>query len=36
MDTMCFIGINAGLLVLLAYGLITGREKIKAGRKEII
>ena len=26
MDTMCFIGINAGLLVLLAASLITGRE----------
>ena len=26
MDTMFFIGINAGLLVLLAYGLITGRK----------
>ena len=36
MDTMIFIGINAGLLVLLAVGLLSAREQIKAGRKEII
>ncbi len=36
MDTMFFIGINAGLLLLLAVGLLSAREQIKAGRKEII
>ena len=36
MDTIFFIGINAGLLVLLAVGLLSAREQIKAGRKEII
>ena len=34
MDTMFFVGINAGLLVLL--GLVSAKDKIKAGRKEII
>ena len=36
MDIVLFIGINAGLLVLLAVGLISARHQIKAGRKEII
>ena len=36
MDTMFFISINAGLLVLLAVGLVSARDQIKAGRKEII
>ena len=36
MDTMFFIGINAGLLVLLAAGLLSARDQIKAGRKETI
>ena len=33
---MFFIGINTALLGLLIYGLVTAREKIKAGRKEEI
>ena len=36
MDAMFFIGINAGLLVLLAVGLLSAKEQIKAGRKETI
>ena len=36
MDTMFFIGINTGLLVLLAVGLLSAREQIKTGRKETI
>jgi hypothetical protein len=36
MDTMFFISINAGLLVLLVVGLVSARDQIKAGRKEII
>ena len=36
MDTMFFIGINAGLLMLLAVGLLSAREQIKAGRKQTI
>ena len=36
MDTMFFISINAGLLILLAVGLLSARQQIKAGRKEII
>ena len=36
MDMMFFIGMNIALLGLLGYGLLTAREKIKAGRKEII
>tara|TARA_B100001057_G_C22619753_1_gene860008 strand:- start:472 stop:582 length:111 start_codon:yes stop_codon:yes gene_type:complete len=36
MDTMFFVGINVGLLVLLAFGLVSAKDKIKAGRKEII
>jgi hypothetical protein len=30
------IGINTALLGLLIYGSVTGREKIKPGRKEMI
>ena len=33
---MFFIGMNIALLGLLVYGLLIAREKIKAGRKEII
>ena len=36
MDTIFFIGMNIALLGLLAYGLISAKEQIKAGRKEII
>ena len=36
MDTMFFVGINAGLLVLLVFGLVSAKDKIKAGRKEIV
>ena len=36
MDTMFFVGINAGLLVLLVFGLVSAKDKIKTGRKEII
>jgi len=40
MDMMFFIGVNIALLGLLVYGLMTGlmtaKEKIKAGRKEIV
>ena len=36
MDTMFFIGVNAGLLILLVFGLVSAKAKIKAGRKEII
>ena len=36
MDTMFFVGINAGLLALLVFGLVSAKDKIKAGRKEII
>ena len=36
MDTTFFIGMNIALFGLLVYGLLTAREKIKAGRKEII
>ncbi len=35
-DTRFLIGINTALLGLLIYGSVTGREKIKAGRKEMI
>ena len=34
MDAMFFIGINAGLLLLLAIGLLSARDQIKSGRKE--
>ena len=36
MDIMFFVSINAGLLVLLVFGLVSAKDKIKAGRKEII
>tara|TARA_E500000178_G_C16573407_1_gene552717 strand:+ start:489 stop:599 length:111 start_codon:yes stop_codon:yes gene_type:complete len=36
MDMMFFIGMNIALLGLLAYGLVSAKEKIQAGRKEII
>ena len=35
MDTLFFISINAGLLVLLFVGLTSAKNKIKAGRKEL-
>ena len=33
---MFLIGIDTAHLGLLIYGIVTGREKIKAGRKEMI
>ena len=36
MDTMFFVGVNVGLLVLLIFGLVSAKAKIKAGRKEIV
>ena len=36
MDTMFFVGVNAGLLILLIFGLVSAKAKIKASRKEII
>ena len=36
MDTMFLVGVNAGLLILLIFGLVSAKTKIKAGRKEII
>ena len=36
MDAMFFFGVNAGLLILLIFGLVSAKAKIKAGRKEII
>ena len=36
MDTMFFVGVNAGLLILLIFGLISAKAKIEAGRQEII
>ena len=36
MDTMFFVGVNAGLLILLIFGLVSAKAMIKAGRKEII
>ena len=36
METMFFVGVNAGLLFLLIFGLISAKAKIKNGRKEII
>ena len=36
METMFFVGVNAGLLILLTFGLVSAKAKIKAGRKEII
>ena len=36
MDTMFFVGVNVGLLILLVFGLVSAKAKIKAGRKEIV
>tara|TARA_B100000524_G_C23593581_1_gene349917 strand:- start:126 stop:236 length:111 start_codon:yes stop_codon:yes gene_type:complete len=36
MDTVFFVGVNAGLLLLLIFGLVSAKAKIKSGRKEII
>ena len=36
MDTMFFVGVNAGLLILLIFGLFSAKAKIESGRKEII
>ena len=36
MEMMFFIGVNIVLLGLLVYGLMAAKEKIKAGRKEIV
>ena len=36
MDIMFFVGANAALLILLIFGLMSAKAKIKAGRKEII
>lgn len=36
MDTTFFIGMNIALLGLLIYGIVSAKEKIKAGRREII
>ena len=36
MDTLFFFGVNAGLLILLIFGLVSAKAKINAGRKEII
>ena len=36
MDTMFFVGVNAGLLILLIFGLVSAKAKIEAGRREII
>ena len=36
MDTLFFVGVNAGLLILLIFGLVSAKAKISAGRKEII
>ena len=36
MAAMFFVGVNAGLLILLIFGLVSAKAKIKAGRKEII
>ena len=36
MDIVFFIGVNIALLSLLVYGLMTAKEKIKAGRKEVV
>jgi len=33
---MFFVGVNAGLLTLLIFGLVPAKAKINAGRKEII
>ena len=36
MDTLFFVGVNAGLLILLIFGLVSAKAKINAGRKEIV
>ena len=36
MDTLFFVAINVGLLALLVVGLLSAKDKIKAGRKEIV
>ena len=36
MDTLFFVGVNAGLLILLIVGLISAKAKINTCRKEII
>ena len=36
MDTMFFVGVNAGFLILLIFGLVSAKAKIKTGPKEII
>ena len=36
MDTMFFVGVNVGLLILLIFGLVSAKAKMKAGRKEIV
>ena len=36
MDTLFFVGVNAGLLILLIFGLVSAKANINAGRKEII
>ena len=33
MDTLFFVCVNAGLLILLIFGLVTANAKINAGRK---
>ena len=34
MDTTFFIGMNIALLGLLIYGIVSAKEKIKAGREK--
>ena len=36
MDTLFFLGVNAGLLILLIFGLVSAKAKINSGLKEII
>ena len=36
MDTLFFVGVNAGLLILLIFGLVSAKAKINAGRTEIV
>ena len=36
MDTLFIVGVNAGLLILLIFGLVSAKAKINAGRKEIV
>ena len=35
MDVLFFVGVNAGLLILLIFGLVSAKAKINAGCKEI-